>query len=101
MLPLGISCANSIEDEVVNYSIDFYPNPVADVVSILNTEFLSLQITNLQGQIVKQYTIPGDVGRFDVGRFEISLNYLEPGFYIFAFRNKDGRLVEIRKCVKI
>lgn len=71
-------------------SINMYPNPTSDLLTISFEEEINITVANLQGQIIK---------RIKTDTKTISLSGLATGIYIVSVFNKDNKLLTTRKIV--
>ena len=67
-----------------NNTIEIYPNPTSNTVTIISPESGDLYITNLAGQLMQNQLIQS-------GTNKLSLNGLNPGVYFFTFNTKNKK----------
>ena len=78
-------------DDRINFSgINFFPNPLKDIMHISVSEQVDIEIFNLYGQEVFSDIISADT--------DISLSHLKKGMYIMVFR-KSGEIVAKEKLI--
>jgi hypothetical protein len=72
-------------------NIAVYPNPATSNVTIENPQHAAIEITNIQGQLIKTITTPGNKTNVDVSEFL-------SGVYLLKVKTEKG--IEVRKFVK-
>jgi hypothetical protein len=76
-------------EEAKSYSINIYPNPTTNQITIESSKFYHLTIFNMTGQQVGQENGNTKTVQYDMTKFEA-------GIYIFQFRFEDGTMETIR-----
>jgi hypothetical protein len=76
-------------EETKSYSINIYPNPTTNQITIESSKFYHLTIFNMMGQQVGQENGNTKTVQYDMTKFEA-------GIYIFQFRFEDGTMETIR-----
>lgn len=71
--------------------IKIYPNPARTLVHITAPAALKVQVRSMQGQVVWQGDVPGD----------IDVSSLAGGVYMISLTDKEGRAVYTERLVKI
>ncbi|MBP6854705.1 MAG: T9SS type A sorting domain-containing protein [Candidatus Pacebacteria bacterium] len=64
-------------------SINIFPNPATDMISVQNKESGTLNLFDVAGRFIKGYQV-------DVGFTEIHVDFLTAGAYFFEFTNSEG-----------
>ncbi len=79
--------SSSDDPKLQNKQIQLYPNPVVDELwlEIEETDIRSVQIFNLNGQLVRYFRTDAE------SRIQISVQDLTPGFYLAVLHTDDGR----------
>ena len=72
---------DGIQDNTVGFSVQVYPNPTRERVTIDGAEAAEVQVYNILGQLVKTVR----------GTNEIDLSGLVEGVYLVRIRDKEGR----------
>ena len=67
--------------------VNFYPNPAQNTLKFNLTENLKAQIFDLNGALVKSYSL-------DINKSEINISELESGIYILNLRSDDESIVK-------
>ena len=80
-----------INESVINSSINIYPNPATNNIRIENPYQAIIDITNIQGQLIKTTATNGNKTDIDILAFP-------SGVYFVKVRTEKG--VEVRKFVK-
>ncbi|MEE4255638.1 MAG: C10 family peptidase [Bacteroidales bacterium] len=88
----------SIAENIVNKSLDIYPNPARDKTRLLfssNTEQpVSIRLRNIGGQLVAVKEMHASSGKNTI---DIDLNGVESGLYLLSVEHRDG--IEYRKLI--
>ncbi len=74
-----------------NEQIAVYPNPVFNTLTIESLQSAVIEITNIQGQLIKIYTTTGN-------KINIDVSSLTSGVYILQVRTEKG--IEVKKFIK-
>ncbi len=86
---------NCLTDEIVNVekigNIDIYPNPTINNFTIETPQFSTIEISNIEGQIIKTLTSVGTKTNFDVSSFL-------SGVYIVEVKTEKG--IAMKKFIK-
>ena len=82
----GIEKTNNNVDNIM-----VYPNPTANNLTIISPQNAVIEITNIQGQLIKTLTTTGN-------KTNINVSALPSGVYIVQVKTEKG--VEVRKFVK-
>ena len=83
-----ITGINNLSD---NKNINIYPNPTFDNLTIESPQSAVIEITNIQGQLIKTFATTGNKTNIDVSAFPC-------GMYVVEVRMEKG--VEVKKFVK-
>lgn len=86
---ITISAPQNIMQLYLDQNIAVYPNPAKDLLQIEGTNPVSVQLQNIQGQLVKSFS--GDLKRLDVAG-------LPAGVYLLRVQAKEG--VFVHKLIK-
>ena len=83
-------------NEIINDDINIFPNPSSGIINIndLNSDFTLLNITNINGFIIKTLPIKS------LKNISFDTNQMAEGMYILQFTNKTG-LTITKKFIKI
>ena len=81
---------DGIQDNTVGFSVQVYPNPARDRVTIDGAEAAEVQVYNALGQLVKTVQ----------GTNEVDLSGLVDGVYLLRIMDVDGRSHTMRVMVK-
>ncbi len=81
----------AMPEESFSPVISVFPNPAVDELTIVTVqqESLSIEITDLQGKLVRQ--LPSNEGRGPVEQHKINVSGLAKGLYILNVSGKTGR----------
>lgn len=83
-----------LDENKLNSSLEFYPNPVKDILNFSSTADQSIdaiRITNISGQLVKAIAV-------EEGQTSVDLSALKAGVYMIEFRAGDQ--ASVQKIVK-
>ncbi len=81
----GVGSASSNLDQITQQTVNVYPNPFGNEMSITDVELIEyVDVLNLQGQSVKKITLPNRT---------IDMSDLKPGFYMIRIQMKDEAVV--------
>jgi hypothetical protein len=84
-----LSSINQINNQQ-NPNIDIYPNPAVNNLTIESPQSAIIEITNIQGQLIKTFTISG--------KTNIDISSLPSGVYIIEA--KTDKEMTVKKFVK-
>lgn len=87
---VATASATGVQEQEL-FSVNIYPNPTSDAITILTKERTELTIVNSIGELVMKTALAEN-------KNEISLKALAPGIYFFQFRTKTGTVA--RKIIK-
>ena len=94
-MPLDSACSPSITTSIreitQEYSIHVYPNPTSNSITIEAPQQAIIEITNIQGQLIKTFSTSGNKTNIDVA-------YFPNGIYVLEVKTEKG--VEVRKFIK-
>ena len=85
--PSGVGIA---PNRILSANIDIYPNPASDNITIESPQHAVIEITNIQGQLVKTYTA--------TGKTNIDISTFPSGVYVLEIKTEKG--VEVKKFIK-
>ena len=80
-----------IDNQFIKNNISVYPNPVTNIVTIESPRDAVIEITNIQGQLVKTLAATGN-------KTDIDVSSLANGVYVVEVRTNEG--VSVEKFVK-
>jgi hypothetical protein len=92
----GIECGTQVtvgikEPSCFNHGLTIYPNPATNVIIISSEQAAAIEITNIQGQLVKTISATGNKTNIDVSA-------LPSGVYAVEVKTEKG--VEVKKFIK-
>lgn len=83
LISYSAGCISSISDEITNYEVNVYPNPIDDYINVLSNESGIFQLYNQLGQLVIAFPVEnGKIERLSVSELNYSLGN---GVYIYKF----------------
>ena len=85
---------STVEKQTVNATIEVFPNPAVDFVTIQNTNYVNeVQVFDLSGSKILQNSYNG------LNNISLDISNLKPGIYILYVKSSDGRNIP-QKIVK-
>ena len=87
----AITIVTGINELSNSLYISVYPNPATDNLTIESPQSALIEITNIQGQLIKAFTTTGNKTNIDVSAFP-------SGMYVVEVKTKKG--IAVKKFVK-
>jgi 3',5'-cyclic AMP phosphodiesterase CpdA len=92
-LPMQSCITTSFDDaEKLYFGIDIYPNPAIDYISVETHQKATIEILNVDGQLLNTTETDGKIAYIDISDFA-------KGFYLIRVQSEKG--LTVRKFVKI